>query len=314
MTPPSAGAPHRRRARSGPHGSHRSADPPVSASRCFRPTRRPRPRQSAAGLPPRPSLGQPGVPGTAAHGLAASAGALGNAPALPQPWVRPVTVRSPAGRRRALELRLPARGLGPASGAVAGPPDGRAPRLAAIAVVVLVLASAGVGAAVSSAVHSNNNATAQRLPSATARTAAASASERRQRRERQRPLRQRQLGSGTATGTGNSSGTSRGSHAVERDPLEGRPGRRRHLHDDQLRRQPGRGRRHRHDPHVVGRSPHQQPRDRRRIQHPGPDRRNSGSSHTAHVVGYDVVDDVALLQIDNVSGLKTVSLADSTRQ
>ena len=39
---------------------------------------------------------------------------------------------------------------------------------------------------------------------------------------------------------------------------------------------------------------------------------DTGESHTAKVLGYDVVDDVALLQIDNVSGLKTVSFADAT--
>jgi len=37
----------------------------------------------------------------------------------------------------------------------------------------------------------------------------------------------------------------------------------------------------------------------------------TGPTHAAHVVGYDVVDDVALLQIEGVSGLKTVSLGDS---
>ena len=33
--------------------------------------------------------------------------------------------------------------------------------------------------------------------------------------------------------------------------------------------------------------------------------------HPAHVVGYDIVDDVALLQMEGVSGLKTVVLGDS---
>jgi S1-C subfamily serine protease len=37
----------------------------------------------------------------------------------------------------------------------------------------------------------------------------------------------------------------------------------------------------------------------------------TGPIHPAHVVGYDVVDDVALLQMEGVSGLKTVSLGDS---
>lgn len=40
---------------------------------------------------------------------------------------------------------------------------------------------------------------------------------------------------------------------------------------------------------------------------------SSGDSHTAKVVGYDVKDDVALLQIDNVSNLKTVSFADASK-
>ena len=37
----------------------------------------------------------------------------------------------------------------------------------------------------------------------------------------------------------------------------------------------------------------------------------TGPSHPAHVLGYDIVDDVALLQIEGVSGLKTVTLGDS---
>jgi S1-C subfamily serine protease len=37
----------------------------------------------------------------------------------------------------------------------------------------------------------------------------------------------------------------------------------------------------------------------------------TGPTYAAHVVGYDIVDDVALLQIDGVSGLKTVLLGDS---
>ncbi len=38
----------------------------------------------------------------------------------------------------------------------------------------------------------------------------------------------------------------------------------------------------------------------------------TGPIHPAHVVGYDPTDDVALVQIDNASGLKTVSVGDST--
>ncbi|HEY5421900.1 MAG TPA: trypsin-like peptidase domain-containing protein [Ilumatobacteraceae bacterium] len=37
----------------------------------------------------------------------------------------------------------------------------------------------------------------------------------------------------------------------------------------------------------------------------------TGPTHPAHVVGYDIVDDVALLQIEGVSGLKTVTPGDS---
>ena len=39
----------------------------------------------------------------------------------------------------------------------------------------------------------------------------------------------------------------------------------------------------------------------------------TGETHTAHVVGYDVVDDVALVKIDNVSNLKTVTFADASK-
>ena len=38
----------------------------------------------------------------------------------------------------------------------------------------------------------------------------------------------------------------------------------------------------------------------------------SGPVHTAHVVGYDVTDDVALIQVDGVSGLTTINVGDST--
>ena len=37
----------------------------------------------------------------------------------------------------------------------------------------------------------------------------------------------------------------------------------------------------------------------------------TGPTHPAHVVGYDIVDDVALVQLEGVSGLKTVVLGDS---
>jgi S1-C subfamily serine protease len=38
----------------------------------------------------------------------------------------------------------------------------------------------------------------------------------------------------------------------------------------------------------------------------------TGPSYAAHVVGYDVVDDIALIKLDNASGLKTVAIGDST--
>jgi S1-C subfamily serine protease len=38
-----------------------------------------------------------------------------------------------------------------------------------------------------------------------------------------------------------------------------------------------------------------------------------GIAHTAHVLGYDVVDDIAMLQIDVVSNLKTVPFGDSSK-
>jgi len=37
----------------------------------------------------------------------------------------------------------------------------------------------------------------------------------------------------------------------------------------------------------------------------------TGPTYSAHVVGYDIVDDVALLQLEGASGLKTVTLGDS---
>ena len=38
----------------------------------------------------------------------------------------------------------------------------------------------------------------------------------------------------------------------------------------------------------------------------------SGPTYDAHVVGYDVIHDIALIQIENVSGLATISVGDST--
>ena len=38
----------------------------------------------------------------------------------------------------------------------------------------------------------------------------------------------------------------------------------------------------------------------------------SGPTYNAHVVGYDVTSDIALIQIENVSGLTTISVGDST--
>src|SRR3954447_370574 len=40
---------------------------------------------------------------------------------------------------------------------------------------------------------------------------------------------------------------------------------------------------------------------------------SSGEQHAAKVLGYDVKDDIALLQIDNVSDLPTVSFADASK-
>src|SRR5204862_4596820 len=37
-----------------------------------------------------------------------------------------------------------------------------------------------------------------------------------------------------------------------------------------------------------------------------------GPTHSAHIVGYSVTDDVAVIQIDDVSGLQTVTTADSS--
>jgi S1-C subfamily serine protease len=39
----------------------------------------------------------------------------------------------------------------------------------------------------------------------------------------------------------------------------------------------------------------------------------AGPTYSAKVVGYDVTDDVAVLQLDNASGLKTVTIGDSAR-
>ena len=189
---------------------------------------------------------------------------------------------------------------GPASW---GPPPGssRPPAaarraIAAIAVLVLVLASAGVGAAISSAMHSNDTATSS-LPGNGSNGNGFG-----------------NFGNGNGNRNGNGSpGTGNGTGTRPPDAIVAKV-----------------------DPSVVdiyttinsGGNSGEAAGTGMIISSDGEILTNNhvidgatsirveivdtGTSHTAKVIGYDVVDDVALLKMDGVSGLKSVSFADAT--
>jgi S1-C subfamily serine protease len=176
---------------------------------------------------------------------------------------------------------------GPPPGS-SGPPPAARRVIAAIAVLVLVLASAGVGAAISSAMHSNDTATSS-------------------------------LGNGNGNGNGfgfgnlgNGNGSSSNGGTQPSDAIVSKV-----------------------DPSVVdiyttinsGGNSGEAAGTGMIISSDGEVLTNNhvidgatsirveivdtGTSHTAKVIGYDVVDDVALLKMDGVSSLKAVSFADA---
>jgi len=181
---------------------------------------------------------------------------------------------------------------GPPPGA-SRPPAAARRAIAAVAVLVLVLASAGVGAAISSAVHSNdntNNATSPFFGGNGSNNGG---------------------GFGGLGNGGNSSGTSNGatpSNSIlsKVDPAVvdiyttinsgGSQG-----------EAAGTGMVLTSSGEVLTNNHVIDGASTIRVQVVG-----SNETHTARVLGYDVVDDVALLQMNGVSGLRTVSLATSS--
>jgi S1-C subfamily serine protease len=229
--------------------------------------------------PPAPPLGpdtgyQPGPPsGMSAPGMAGP-GPGSSGPGMPPP---------PGGSWNY--------SYGPASW---GPPPGSSPppaaarrAIAAVAVLVLVLASAGVGAAISSAVHSNDTASTS-FPNSN--------------------------GSQNNNGFGNlGNGNSRsgnGAQAPSAIVAKVVPG----VVDIYTTISSGGNSGEAAGTGMIISSSGEVLTNNHVIDGATSIRVevvNNGESHAAKVIGYDVVDDVALLKMDNVSGLSTVSFADA---
>ena len=253
--------------------------------------------------PPVPSANPSGPPSGPAFGADAGGGygppngpSYGQAPGSGAP--------DPA----AWSYNYGAGGWGPPPGQ-SGPPPGTRRALALIAVIVLVLASAGVGAAISEAVHSNDTDTASSntTPFVPGNGSANNGNG-------TDPFGNNGLGN-NGNGTGNSSGTGRGTSSnsapakivskvtpavvniyttISNGSSQGEAA--------------GTGMVITASGEVLTNNHVIDGARTIRVQIV-----DTGETHTAKVVGYDVVDDVALLQIDGVSNLKTVSFADASK-
>jgi S1-C subfamily serine protease len=287
----------------------------------------PQAAESAAGLPPRPAFGPTGGaaygPTTgAAYGQNAgptysqapgapygqNAGPTysqapgapyGNAPGTPYsqggaPYGSPAGGPAPA-----WNSGYPPASWGPPPTST-GPSKGARRLLAAIAIVVLVLASAGVGAAVSAAVHSNGTSTAD-APIANGSgngSAFGNGSG-------------NGFGSGSGTGSGlgtgnsNSSGTPSSAIVSKVNPS---------VVDIYTKINTGSGQGEAAGTGMILTSSGEVLTNNHVIDGATSIRVvivATGESRTAKLLGFDVVDDVAVLQIDNVSGLKAISTADA---
>jgi len=178
-----------------------------------------------------------------------------------------------------------------------GPPPGSSPPpaaarrvIAAIAVIVLVLASAGVGAAISSAMHSNNSASSTFPGSNGSQNGNGF------------------FGNGNGASSSTGSGTRPSSAVVAKvDPsvvdiyttlasTDGSGG-----------EAAGTGMIISSDGEILTNNHVIDEATSIKVEVV-----DTGVTHTAKVVGYDVVDDVALLKMDGASGLKTVNFADAS--
>jgi S1-C subfamily serine protease len=286
----------------------------------------PQAAESAAGLPPRPTFGSAGGPAyNQGTGPTYSQAPYGNAPGTPYsqggaPYGSPAGGAAPA-----WNYGYPPASWGPPPTST-GPSKGARRVLAAVAIVVLVLASAGVGAAVSAAVHSNSTNTANAPFGNNSGNSSGT----------NNPFGN---GSGTGTGTGNgfgsgtgtgsglgngngtgtgtgsnSSGSSTGSSSTPPAAILSKvnPS----IVDIYTKINTGNGEAEAAGTGMILTSSGEVLTNNHVIDGATSIRVvivATGESHTAKLVGFDVVDDVAVLQIDNVSGLKTITTADADK-
>jgi S1-C subfamily serine protease len=260
---------------------------------------------SAAGLPPRPTFGQAGGPAYGPNtGPTYSQAAYGNAPGTPYsqggaPYGSPAGGAAPA-----WNYGYPPASWGPPPTST-GPSKGARRVLAAIAIVVLVLASAGVGAAVSAAVNSKSTNTANSPFGNSSGNGS--------------PFGNGSgtglgNGSGSGLGTGNSSGNSTGSNSAPPAAILSKvnPS----VVDIYTKINTGSGEGEAAGTGMILTSSGEVLTNNHVIDGATSIRVvivASGESRTAKLVGYDVVDDVALLQIENASGLKAITTADASK-
>ena len=271
--------------------------------------------ESAAGLPPRPAAPQPTVPAygqVPGGGYGHPGGQAYAPPSGPAYGQAPGPAYAPApgaGGGGGWNYGYPPAGWGPPP-AAPKPPNVARRVLLLVAVIALVLASAGVGAAVSAAVHSNNSNNSATSPLGNGNGFGNG------------------FGSGTGSGTGNGSGNGLGLGNGSGNGLGLGNG-----SSSNSGGQVSGAIVAKVNPSVVdiyttinsGGSQGEAAGTGMIITSSGEVLTNNhvidgatsvrvvivadGSSHTAKVLGYDVVDDVALIRIDNVSNLKAVSFA-----
>ncbi len=194
-------------------------------------------------------------------------------------------------------------GWGPPPGQ-SGPSNAMRRTLALVAVIVLVLASAGVGAAISEAVHSNDNNTAT---SNTSPFVPGNGNT--------DPFGNgtgNSSGNGLGNGTGNSSGNGTSTQVPARIVSKVNPA----VVNIYTTISNGSSQGEAAGTGMVITSSGEVLTNNHVIDGARTIRVqivDTGQTKTAKVLGYDVVDDVALLKIDDVSNLKTVSFADASK-
>jgi S1-C subfamily serine protease len=280
--------------------------------------------ETAAGLPPRPEYGQPTAPAygqTPGPAYAPPAGSIYGQPGGPS-YTQPPGAgygQTPGAGGAGGGWNYgypPAQGWGPPP-ATPKPPNVARRALAFVAILALVLASAGAGAAVSAAVHSNNGNTSVSTAPFGNGTGNGSSS------GNNNPFGN---GSGTGTGSGtsgngsglgnglglgNGSSTNTGGTAPAAIVSKVNPS----VVDIYTTINSGGSQGEAAGTGMILTSSGEVLTNNHVIDGATSIRVvivANGASHTAKVLGYDVVDDVALIKIDNVSDLTPVSVADAS--